>query len=115
MADDESEFPAFEIEQDGAPIQKAVVENIELSVRKRKFKLIAKGLMAKLDILQKQRKSKFDKASQLKKTIQELMSNRENENEVKGMFEKFETQCKEAKCLKSLKHNAKKQKKHTSL
>jgi len=60
-------------------------------------KLTAKGLMAKLDILQKQRKSKFDKASQLKKTIQELMSNRENENEVKGMFEKFETQCKEAK------------------
>jgi len=63
MADDESEFPASEIEQDGAPIQKIEVENAELSVRKREVKLTAKGLMTKLDILQKQRKSKCDKAS----------------------------------------------------
>lgn len=76
---------------------KAEDENVELSVRKREVKLTAKGLMAKLNILQKQRKSKFDKASQLKKTIQELMGNREYKNEVKGMIETFETQCKEAK------------------
>jgi len=34
MADDESEFPASEIEQDGAPIQKTEVENAELSTTK---------------------------------------------------------------------------------
>ncbi len=29
-------------------------------------------------------------------TIQEYMSNRESDNEVKGVFEKFKIQCKEA-------------------
>lgn len=94
---DQSEFHGSEVDKEVVQTQKSEGEKVEQSVRKREVKLTAKGLMAKLDILQKQRKLKFDKASQLKRTIQEYMSNRESNHEVKGVFEKFKIQCKEAK------------------
>ncbi len=94
---DQSEFHGSEVDKEVVQTQKSEGEKVEQSVRKREVKLTAKGLMAKLDILQKQRKLKFDKASQLKRTIQEYMSNREGNHEVKGVFEKFKIQCKEAK------------------
>ncbi len=90
---DQSEFHGSEVDKEVVQTQKSEGEK----VRKREVKLTAKGLMAKLDILQKQSKLKFDKASQLKRTIQEYMSNRESNHEVKGVFEKFKIQCKEAK------------------
>ncbi len=48
-------------------------------------------------MLQKIRKSKQNKASNLKITMQELMQDREYESEVYCTFEKYKILCKEAK------------------
>ncbi len=69
---DQSEFHGSEVDKEVVQTQKSEGEKVEQFVRKREVKLTAKGLMAKLDILQKQRKLKFDKASRLKRTIQDI-------------------------------------------
>ena len=48
-------------------------------------------------MLQKTRKAKLNKASDLKRTIQELMHDREYKTEVQCTFEKYTTLCNEAK------------------
>lgn len=67
------------------------------SVTKRPLKLTQKALFDKLETLQKTRKSKLTKASNLKESIQELMQDREYETEVHCAFDKYQTLCDEAK------------------
>lgn len=66
------------------------------SVTKRPVKLTQKALIDKLETLQKTRKSKLIKASNLKGTIQELMRDREYGTEVHFAFDKYKTLCNEA-------------------
>lgn len=67
------------------------------SVSKRPIKLTHKALMHKLDKLQKVRKAKLNKASDLKRTIQDLMHDREYKTEVQCTFDRYTTLCNEAK------------------
>ncbi len=66
-------------------------------VTKRKVKLTPKAYMEKLEMLQKERKSKLNKACNLQKTIRELMQNRGSKWEVQCSFMKYMRICKEAK------------------
>lgn len=67
------------------------------SVTKRPIKLTQKALLEKVETLQKTRKSKLNKASALKTTIQGLMQDREYEIGVHCAFNKYKTLCKDAK------------------
>ena len=64
---------------------------------KRPIKLTQKAFMDKLETLQKTRKSKLNKASNLKVTIRELMQDRDFETEVHCSFDKYKILCNEAK------------------
>lgn len=69
----------------------------EPQVVKRTITLTQKAWLAKIDTLQQVRKSKLSKASNIKRTIQSLMQDREYEAEVRSTFEKYKCLCNDAK------------------
>lgn len=70
---------------------------VDQTVKRREVKLTKKGLLLNLDTLQKQRKSRFEKAAPLKSVLTDLMVRADFEKEVKSTFDKFKIQCQEAK------------------
>ncbi|XP_037394066.1 uncharacterized protein LOC119263286 [Pygocentrus nattereri] len=71
--------------------------NVNKEPVKRVVKPTEKALLEKLESLQKIRKFKLNKASNLKTMIQGFMVNTEHETEVKSVFAKFQVLCTEAK------------------
>ena len=83
---------------DTQPSGAAAGVNIEAqSVTKRPIKMTQKELLEKVQTLQKLRKCKLNKASNVKTTIEELMWENEYETEVRCAFNKYKTLCTEAK------------------
>lgn len=74
---------------------------VDQTVKRCEVKL-TKGLLLKLDTLQKQRKSRFEKAAHLKRVLSDLMVSADFEKEVKITLDKFKIQCQEAKKPMSL-------------
>lgn len=67
------------------------------AVKKRTIKLTPKALMEKIDNLQMERKTKLNKLSNLRKTIVDLMNDKDYVNEVKCTFNKYNNLCDETK------------------
>lgn len=68
----------------------------DLSVKKRSVKLTEKAIMAKIETLQKERKSKLKNAVILKNMIVNLMGDKNFIKEVKSTFDKYTKLCDEA-------------------
>lgn len=73
-----------------------VVETPVVEKEKRTIKLTQKALLDKLEKLQRNRKSKLKKASDLKGTIKDIMQDGENKRNVYSMLEKHNALCDEA-------------------
>lgn len=84
-------------EEESAGSKQQLYDDSEPERQKRPVKLTAKALLEKLQSLQAIRKAKLNKADKIKETIKRLMqNNREYENEVQSVFEKFKGLCLEA-------------------